>query len=60
MKKKINILPIITILLLSVTSVAGILSMDFSKGYEVTNHRFQLVQIFAFYWFWFHYLYIRI
>ncbi len=47
MKKKINLLPFITILLLCVTSVVGILSMDFSKGYDVTNQYGTVVRIFG-------------
>lgn len=47
MKKKINLLPIITILLLCITSISGILSMDFSKGYDVTNQYGTVVRIFG-------------
>lgn len=47
MKKKISLLPIITILLLCVTSVAGVLSMDFSKGYDVTNQYGTVIRIFG-------------
>ena len=47
MKKKISILPILTILLLCVTSIMGMLSMNFSKGYDVTNQYDTVVKIFG-------------
>ena len=47
MKKKINYLDIVTIVLLCVISIAGMLSMDFTKSYEVTNQYGTIVKMFG-------------
>lgn len=47
MKKKIDLITIITILLLCVSSFVGILAMNFSKGYDVINQYGTVVKIFG-------------
>lgn len=47
MKKKIDVLTIITILILIVVSVTGVLSLSFSKSYEITNQYGDIVQIYG-------------
>ncbi len=47
MKKKINILPLIIIILLLITSIFGILSFNSSNGYEVTNQYGQVVKMYG-------------
>ncbi|CAM3842428.1 hypothetical protein [Mesobacillus zeae] len=47
MKKNINYLDIITIFLLCIISLAGILSMDFSKSYDATNQYGDIVKMFG-------------
>ncbi len=47
MKKQTDVLSIITILILIIVSATGVLSLDFSKSYEVTNQYGDVVQIYG-------------
>jgi len=47
MKKRIGVLSIFTIVILIIISVTGILSLDFSKSYEITNQFGDVVQIYG-------------
>jgi hypothetical protein len=47
MNKRIRYIDVITIVLLCIISIAGILSMDFSKSYDVTNQYGDIVKIFG-------------
>lgn len=47
MKRTRDYLSIITILLLAVTAIGGILSMDFTKSYEIVNQYGQTVQMYG-------------
>jgi hypothetical protein len=45
--EKIDVLSIITILILATVSIAGVLSVDFSKSYEVVNQYGDVVKIYG-------------
>lgn len=47
MKKKTHFLLVITILLLIVIAAAGVLSLDFSKSYKITNQYGDVVEIYG-------------
>ncbi len=47
MTKKINILPLIIIILLFITSIFGILSFDSGNSYEVTNQYGEVVKMYG-------------
>lgn len=48
MRKNIQVLPAITIVLLFVTSLTGILSLNFSKSFEVANQYGDIVRIYGY------------
>lgn len=48
MKKRRHLLPAISIILLCITSIGGILSMNFSYSYDMTNQYGSVVKMFGF------------
>jgi len=47
MKKKIDLLSIVVILLLIVISATGVLSLDFSQSYEITSQYGDTVKMYG-------------
>ncbi len=48
MKKRINYVALITIALLIIVSVAGVLSLNFTKSYEITNQYGEIVTMYGY------------